>query len=76
VERSSNFRDGALLAVNLGLDADATGSAYGQLAGAMHGAANIPQGWTRGLVQRDLVSGFADRLLSAALMRMAEPPAA
>jgi len=76
LERSNNFREGALLAVNLGLDADSTGSAYGQLAGALHGVPNIPQGWSRGVMKRDLLSGFADRLLSAALMRMAEPPAA
>jgi ADP-ribosylglycohydrolase/protein-tyrosine phosphatase len=76
VEKSSNFRAGALLAVNLGLDADVTGAAYGQFAGALHGVANIPQGWNRGIMQRDLLSGFADRLLSAALVRMAEPPAA
>ena len=29
---SNNFRDGALLAVNLGQDADTTGAVYGQLA--------------------------------------------
>ena len=32
--RSETFRDGALLAVNLGDDADTTGAVYGQLAGA------------------------------------------
>jgi ADP-ribosyl-[dinitrogen reductase] hydrolase len=30
----STFRDGAILAVNLGEDADTTGAVYGQLAGA------------------------------------------
>lgn len=35
--RSSDFRDGALLAVNLGDDADATGAVYGQIAGAFYG---------------------------------------
>ena len=32
-DRSSSFHDGALLAVNLGDDADTTGAVYGQLAG-------------------------------------------
>jgi ADP-ribosylglycohydrolase len=37
-----NFRDGALLAVNLGDDADTTGAVYGQIAGAIYGAESIP----------------------------------
>jgi ADP-ribosyl-[dinitrogen reductase] hydrolase len=32
--RSTSFRQGAVLAVNLGDDADTTGAIYGQLAGA------------------------------------------
>jgi ADP-ribosyl-[dinitrogen reductase] hydrolase len=34
---ASDFRLGALLAVNLGDDADTTGAIYGQLAGAFYG---------------------------------------
>ena len=33
--KSTTFEDGALLAVNLGDDADTTGAIYGQLAGAL-----------------------------------------
>ena len=33
-DRSADFREGALRAVNLGDDADTTGAVYGQLAGA------------------------------------------
>jgi ADP-ribosylglycohydrolase len=36
--RSHSFREGALLAVNLGNDADTTGAVYGQIAGAYYGA--------------------------------------
>ena len=42
---SSSFEEGALLAVNLGEDADTTGAVYGQLAGAYYGRRGIPQRW-------------------------------
>jgi ADP-ribosylglycohydrolase len=42
--RSDSFREGALLAINLGNDADTTGAIYGQLAGAFYGAEAIPGG--------------------------------
>jgi len=71
INRSSNFRDGALLAVNLGLDADVTGAVYGQLAGALYGVAGIPSGWRGALYERTRVEEFADRLLAVAMERMA-----
>ena len=43
--KSSDFRDGALRAVNLGDDADTTGAIYGQIAGAYYGADAIPVEW-------------------------------
>ena len=43
--RSTDFRDGALRAVNLGDDADTTGAIYGQIAGAYYGADAIPVEW-------------------------------
>lgn len=60
--RSTDFRDGALLAVNLGNDADTTGAIYGQLAGAYYGAESIPQDWRTCLVQQDLIRGLAEQL--------------
>lgn len=60
--RSTNFRDGCLLAVNLGYDADTTGAIYGQLAGAYYGVDGIPEGWHQCLVQAELIRGFADKL--------------
>ena len=42
---SMSFEEGALLAVNLGEDADTTGAVYGQLAGAYYGRRGIPERW-------------------------------
>jgi ADP-ribosyl-[dinitrogen reductase] hydrolase len=61
---TATFRDGALAAVNLGDDADTTGAIYGQLAGAFYGEAAIPSAWRGRLARRDLIEGFADRLLN------------
>jgi ADP-ribosyl-[dinitrogen reductase] hydrolase len=44
-DRSESFRKGALLAVNLGDDADTTGAIYGQIAGAFYVADGIPAEW-------------------------------
>lgn len=60
--RSSNFREGALLAVNLGDDADTTGAIYGQLAGAFYGVESIPAAWVDRLAERELITRLADRL--------------
>jgi ADP-ribosylglycohydrolase len=73
IDRSRNFREGALLAINLGLDSDVIGAVYGQLAGAIYGVGGIPPGWRNALVKRELIEDFADRLLAAALERMATP---
>jgi ADP-ribosyl-[dinitrogen reductase] hydrolase len=64
--RSSNFRDGCLMAVNLGEDADTTGAVYGQLAGAFYGASGIPRQWVERLAEAELIWDFAVRLSSRA----------
>lgn len=61
--RSTSFRDGALLAVNLGEDADTTGAVYGQIAGAFYGAGAIPEGWRSKLAHWELIESYADQLL-------------
>lgn len=61
---SESFREGALLAVNLGDDADTTGAIYGQLAGAYYGAQDIPAEWLVKLCQTELINNYADGLLS------------
>ena len=60
--RSETFREGALLAVNLGDDADATGAVYGQLAGAYYGQNGIPESWRVTLAHRSQIEGYADQL--------------
>jgi len=60
-DRSESFRDGALLAVNLGDDADTTGAVYGQLAGAYYGVSAIPPAWREKLAHRDRIEGYADQ---------------
>ncbi len=59
---SDSFRDGCLMAVNLGDDADTTGAVYGQLAGAYYGERGIPESWRSRLAYRDLIESLAERL--------------
>jgi ADP-ribosylglycohydrolase len=59
---SDNFRDGALLAVNLGEDADTTGAIYGQLAGAYYGVEGIPAEWRAVLTRAEDITRLATRL--------------
>ena len=64
---STSFREGALLAVNLGDDADTTGAVFGQLAGAYYGASGIPAEWRARLAKLDLIEGYAVRLFDKAI---------
>ena len=64
-DKSSDFREGALLAVNLGDDADTTGAIYGQIAGAHYGAEAIPQEWRSRLAMADMITSMADALCEA-----------
>ncbi len=57
-----DFREGALLAVNLGEDADTTGAVYGQIAGAAHGMGGIPEEWLAKLAWRDRITAMAEAL--------------
>ena len=63
---SRNFRDGALLAVNLGDDADTTGAVYGQIAGAWYGAAAIPAPWREKLAMAAEITAMADKICERA----------
>jgi ADP-ribosyl-[dinitrogen reductase] hydrolase len=60
--RSGSFREGALMAVNLGNDADTTGAVYGQIAGAYYGYKRIPEEWRSRIAQWKLIESFADRI--------------
>lgn len=63
---TDDFRDGALMAVNLGEDADTTGAVYGQLAGAYYGVEGIPRSWRDVLARRDEIVSVATRLFERA----------
>ena len=60
--RSDSFREGALLAVNLGDDADTTGAICGQIAGAHYGAQSIPAAWRNNLTMAAEITSLADHL--------------
>ncbi|MEB3188331.1 MAG: ADP-ribosylglycohydrolase family protein [bacterium] len=60
--RSSSFAEGALLAANLGDDADSVAAIYGQLAGAYYGRDGIPSTWREMLVGREDIEGLAAAL--------------
>lgn len=64
---SENFREGALLAANLGRDADTTAAIYGQLAGAHFGVDGIPVAWREKLTMLEEMTSLADRLHDCAL---------
>lgn len=65
--KSDNFRDGAVLAVNLGDDADTTGAVYGQIAGAYYGFSGIPEEWSEKIALRETVLGYAQKLCELSL---------
>ncbi len=60
--RSNSLEEGALLAVNLGEDADTTGAVFGQLGGACYGLDGIPSSWLEKLHARQTILDFATRL--------------
>ena len=59
---TDNFRDGALMAVNVGKDADTYGAIFGQIAGAYYGEMGIPEDWRSVLAKREMIEQFAERL--------------
>jgi hypothetical protein len=69
-DRSDDFREGALLAVNLGNDADTTGAVYGQIAGAYYGVQGIPAEWRERLALRERLRGYADLLFALSEQRI------
>lgn len=62
-DRSTSFREGCLLAVNLGDDADTTGAVFGQLAGAYYGEEGIPAEWREKIALRSVIEGLAEGLV-------------
>jgi len=60
--RGRDFREGALLAVNLGDDADTTGAVYGQIAGAYYGESGMPREWVERVAWGEKIRGMAESL--------------
>ena len=65
---TANFRDAVLYAANLGGDSDVICAVCGQLAGAYYSVKAIPTSWHNGLMQKDLIISYADRLLAHAMI--------
>lgn len=63
---STTFREGCLMAANLGDDADTTAAIYGQLAGAYYGEEGIPEEWRAKLAMLEVIVGYADKLYDLA----------
>ena len=59
---ATDFRHGALLAANLGNDADTTAAIYGQIAGAHFGLQAIPAAWRERLTQVEEILAICDGL--------------
>jgi ADP-ribosylglycohydrolase len=66
--RTQNFRDAALAAANLGGNSDVVAATCGALAGAHYGLSAIPAAWRNSLMKKELIEGYADRLLAHALL--------
>ena len=60
--KAENFKHGALLAANLGDDADTTCAIYGQIAGAYWGESGIPENWLKKLAWREKIGALALQL--------------
>ncbi len=59
---SDNFAEGALLAANLGDDADTTAAIYGQLAGAFYSLEGLPPEWLAKLAWREKIEAYGEQL--------------
>ena len=67
---TDNFRDAVLRAANVGGNSDVVASVCGQLAGAHYGFSAMPSPWRNSLMQKDLIEGYADRLLAHGLVSL------
>jgi ADP-ribosyl-[dinitrogen reductase] hydrolase len=67
---TGNFRDAVLYAANLGGDSDVVAAVTGQLAGAFYTVKAIPTSWHNGLMQKELIAAYADKLLAHAMLSL------
>lgn len=61
--KTSNFKEGAILAANLGGDADTIAAVYGQIAGAYYGESDIPAEWIQSLSHQYIFYVQAHKML-------------
>jgi ADP-ribosyl-[dinitrogen reductase] hydrolase len=61
-----SFEEAAVIAVNLGIDADTTGAVTGALAGALFGERAIPERWLAHLAEQERIVAAADALADLA----------
>ena len=63
IQKTDNFKDAVLLAVNLGdKNNDSVGAVVGQLAGALYGLKGIPKEWIDKLAWKDYILELADKI--------------
>lgn len=67
--RSDDFREGCLLAANLGHDTDTTAAVYGQIAGAYYGVTSIPGEWLGKIALSDTIFSLSDQLFDCAQLQ-------
>jgi len=60
--QSNDFKQGCLMAANLGDDADTTAAIYGQIAGAFYGIDGIPISWRERIVFSTVIHNMASDL--------------
>ena len=72
--KSRDFREGVLLAANLGDDADTTAAICGQIAGAAYGAEAIPVKWRETLTMASEITSMADSLYDHARQTLPATP--
>ncbi len=63
--KTENYADAALMAVNLGNDADTTGAVTGGLAGLYYGFDAIPEKWRKEIKNSNDINDLCDRLAKA-----------
>ncbi|CAF0900188.1 unnamed protein product [Adineta steineri] len=71
--KGKSFKEGVLLAVNLGDDTDTTAAIYGQLAGAYYTYQNIPRQWTQQLYANSLIMSISQWLHFSGYRQIEQP---
>lgn len=64
--KTKSYRDAIVTVINMGGDADTIGAITGALAGAYYGEEGIPEQWLKSLEDKNIITGFANRLYKMA----------